>query len=69
MNTIVKDTLIGMILGLVVGLLYGVTAGILNCRIMGCPVTTSLMLLALVSIYWMAAGAILGGIIGFAQLE
>lgn len=68
-HTAVKDALIGMMLGLVVGLLYGITAGILNCRLMGCPVATSLMMLALISIYWMAAGAFLGGVIGFDQLE
>jgi hypothetical protein len=69
LRVVYRNALIGMLLGLVVGVLYGATAGILNCRLMNCPVTTSLILLALISLYWLAGGGFLGALIGLDRLE
>lgn len=64
-----KDAAIGALIGLVVGALYGVPAGVFNCRAMNCSVNTSVVLWAVISLYWVAAGGFLGAIIGIDQLE
>lgn len=69
LRVVFRNAFIGMLLGLVVGVLYGATAGVLNCRLMDCPVTTSLISLGLISLYWIAGGGFLGALIGLDRLE
>ena len=69
LRVVFRNAFIGMLLGLVAGMLYGATAGVLNCRLMDCPVTTSLILLALISLYWIAGGGFLGALVGLDRLE
>lgn len=60
---------LGALLGLAVGALYGVPAGIFNCSEMGCPVTLSGALLAVITVYWVLGGAFIGALIGMDRLE
>jgi hypothetical protein len=64
-----KTVAIGAALGLVVGAIYSVPAGIVNCRLMNCTVETSVIVWAVVSVYWLIAGAFLGAIVGADRLE
>jgi hypothetical protein len=59
----------GALVGLVIGALYGLPAGIFNCFFMDCPVRTSLILWAIISLFWVVAGGIVGAIIGLDKLE
>lgn len=59
----------GAMLGVGVGALYGVPAGIMNCVVMGCSFTTSAILLAVITLYWVLGGAFVGAIIGADRLE
>lgn len=69
LRVVFRYAFFGIILGLAVGVLYGVPAGIMNCREMGCPFTTSTLLLAVISLYWVLGGGFLGAIIGLDRLE
>lgn len=69
MRVVLKDALIGMLLGLAVGALYGVVAGVMNCNRMTCSVTTSLIFLVLITLYWIVGGGVLGALIGLDGLE
>ena len=64
-----KWAAVGASVGLVVGALYGVPAGIFNCLFMECPLQTSIILWAIISLFWVAAGGIVGAIIGLDKLE
>lgn len=64
-----KSIFIGAVLGLIIGILYGALAGFLNCRYGGCSVTTSLIFLGIISLYWVASGGLLGAIVGIDQAE
>lgn len=64
-----RYTALGALLGLGVGAFYGVPSGILNCSQMDCPFSTSTVLLALISVYWVVGGAFLGAIAGADHLE
>ncbi|HRQ39518.1 MAG TPA: hypothetical protein PLD25_16540 [Chloroflexota bacterium] len=64
-----KNAAIGALIGLIVGALYGVPAGVFNCKAMNCSVGTSVVLWAIISLYWVAAGGFLGAIIGIDRLE
>jgi hypothetical protein len=66
---IFKDAAIGALIGLSIGGLYGVIAGVLNCRLMDCPIGTSLTFLALIVLYCSFSGALFGAIIGLDRLE
>lgn len=64
-----KDAVIGMFIGLIIGAIYGVPAGYYNCRFMGCPLETSIILWAIISLFWVAAGGFLGTIVGLDRFE
>jgi hypothetical protein len=64
-----KDAVIGMLIGLIVGAVYGVPAGYCNCRFMNCPLETSVILWAIISLFWVVAGGFLGAIVGFDRFE
>lgn len=64
-----KYALAGSALGLLVGGLYGIPAGIFNCSEMGCSVSTSATLLAVITIYWVLGGLFMGAIVGMDRLE
>ena len=69
LRVVFRYAFFGAMLGLVVGSLYGIPAGLMNCSEMGCPFTTSTVLLLIISIYWVLGGAFLGAIIGVDRLE
>lgn len=69
LRRVLKVAAIGMLLGLGVGLLYAVPAGVLNCLLGDCPVTTSLLSGVLITLFWIAGGGLLGAIVGLAQME
>ena len=64
-----KKAALGAFLGLLVGAIYGVPAGIFNCKFMNCSLQTSVILWALITLFWVLAGGFLGGIIGLDKLE
>ena len=64
-----KDAALGALIGLSFGSLIGVIAGILNCRLMECPIGTSLIFLALIMLYCAFAGALFGMIFGLDRAE
>jgi ABC-type glucose/galactose transport system permease subunit len=64
-----KDAVIGMFIGLFVGAIYGIPAGYYNCRFMNCPLETSIILWAIVSLFWAVAGGFLGAIVGLDRFE
>lgn len=69
LQIVFRNALRGMLIGLGIGMLYGVPAGFFNCRLMNCELSTSLVMLLLISLYWVAGGAVLGAIIGLDRLE
>lgn len=69
LRVVFKYAFTGALLGLAVGCLYGIPAGLMNCSQMGCSSTLSLILLAIISLYWVLGGALLGGVVGVDQLE
>lgn len=69
LRVVFRYVFFGAMLGLAVGGLYGIPAGIMNCSEMGCPFTTSAVLLLIVTVYWVLGGAFLGAIIGMDRLE
>lgn len=68
-SVVFRHIAIGALLGIVVGALYGVPAGIFNCAFMGCPQTLSVILWALITIFWVIGGGFLGAIIGLDKIE
>jgi hypothetical protein len=66
---VVKKAVLGGTIGLIVGALYGIPAGIFNCRFMNCPLETSVILWALITLFWIIGGGFLGGTIGLDELE
>jgi hypothetical protein len=64
-----KDAVIGMFIGLVVGAIYGVPAGYYNCVSMNCPFETSVILWAIISLFWVLAGGFIGAIVGLDRFE
>jgi hypothetical protein len=64
-----KWAALGALLSLLVGAIYGVPVGIFNCIFMNCPLETGIILWALVSLFWIVVGAIMGAIIGLDKLE
>ncbi len=68
-RTVYKWAAVGALVGLGAGALYGVPAGIFNCFFMDCPLQTSLILWAIISLFWVATGGIIGAIIGLDKLE
>ena len=66
MRLVFKDAALG---ALSLGSLIGVIAGILNCRLMDCPVGMSLIFLALIMLYCAFAGALFGTWIGVDRAE
>lgn len=64
-----KYVAIGALIGLLVGALYGIPSGIFNCKFMNCPLETSVILWALISLFWVVGGGILGAVIGLDRLE
>jgi hypothetical protein len=64
-----KDAVIGAFIGLTLGGLIGMIAGVLNCRLMDCPIGTSLIFLALIVLYCAFAGALFGTWIGLDRAE
>jgi hypothetical protein len=64
-----KSVLAGMLFGAAIGALYGVLTAILNCRLLNCPVERSLVMLALISLFWIVGGGFIGAIVGFDRLE
>lgn len=69
LTVVVRFAIAGAILGLVVGALYGIPAGMMNCSAMGCPFTTSVTLLVVITVYWVLGGACMGAIVGMDRLE
>ncbi|MFO7680923.1 MAG: hypothetical protein R6X34_12810, partial [Chloroflexota bacterium] len=68
-RAVVKKAVLGGAIGLIVGALYGIPAGIFNCRFMNCPLETSVVMWALITLFWVVGGGFLGGIIGLDELE
>jgi hypothetical protein len=68
-RSVFKIAAVGALMGLVVGALYGIPTGVLNCVFMNCPVETSVILWALISLYWVAAGGFLGAIVGIDRMQ
>jgi hypothetical protein len=68
-RAVAKKAALGAFLGLFVGAIYGVPAGIFNCKFMNCSLQTSVILWALITLFWVLAGGFLGGIIGLDKLE
>lgn len=68
-RALAKQTALGALIGLLVGALYGVPAGIFNCKFMNCSLETSVILWALITLFWILAGGFLGSIIGLDKLE
>jgi hypothetical protein len=66
---ILKDATNGALIGLGFGILIGVIAGVLNCRLMDCPIGTSLIFLTLITLYCTFAGALIGMTIGLDRAE
>jgi hypothetical protein len=64
-----KWATIGALLSLLVGAIYGVPVGIFNCIFMNCPLETAFILWALVTLFWIVVGGIIGAIIGLDKLE
>jgi hypothetical protein len=64
-----KDALIGALIGLSLGSFVGVIAGALNCRLMDCPIGTSLIFLVLITLYGALAGTLFGTWIGLDRAE
>lgn len=64
-----KDAAVGALIGLIIGALYGIPAGIFNCKFMNCALETSVILWALVSLFWVAVGGFFGAIIGLDRFE
>jgi hypothetical protein len=69
MAVVFKHAAIGGLLGIIVGALYGVPAGVFNCTLMNCPQSTSIIMWALITLFWIMGGGILGALIGLDQLE
>lgn len=69
MAAVFKHAAIGGLLGIIVGALYGVPAGVFNCTLMNCPQSTSIMLWALITLFWIMGGGLLGGLVGLDRLE
>lgn len=67
--TVAKKAGLGALIGLLIGALYGIPAGIFNCRFMNCSLQTSVIMWALISLFWVIGGAFLGAIIGLDKLE
>jgi hypothetical protein len=65
----VRYAFFGALVGLALGALYGVPAGILNCAEMGCTMTVSTVLLALITVYLILGGAFVGAIVGLDRVE
>jgi hypothetical protein len=65
----IRYALFGALIGLALGGLYGVPAGILNCSELGCTMTVSTVLLALITVYLMVGGAFVGAIVGIDRVE
>ena len=68
-QVVYKDAKIGALLGLLVSALYGIPAGLFNCLYASCTVGLSITFWIMISLFWVAAGAALGAIIGLDQLE
>jgi hypothetical protein len=68
-RAVAKKAALGALIGLVVGAIYGISAGLFNYIFMHCPLETSVILWALISLYWLVAGGFLGAIIGLDRLE
>lgn len=68
-RTVFKWAAAGALLSLLVGAIYGVPVGIFNCIFMNCPLETGIILWALISLFWVIVGGIMGAIIGLDKLE
>jgi hypothetical protein len=68
-RAVVKKAVLGGVIGLLVGALYGIPAGIFNCQFMNCSLETSVVLWALITLFWILAGGFFGSIIGIDGLE
>jgi hypothetical protein len=68
-RAVVKKAVLGGAIGLLVGALYGIPAGIFNCRFMNCSLETSVVLWALITLFWILVGGFFGSIIGIDGLE
>ncbi len=68
-RAVAKQAALGALLGLLVGAIYGVPAGFFNCQFMNCSLETSVILWALITLFWVLAGGFLGSIIGLDKLE
>jgi hypothetical protein len=64
-----RQALKGALIGLALGATYGLVAGILNCRLMGCPLERSVIFFGLISLFSTLAGGLMGGFVGLDQLE
>ena len=64
-----RDTIIGALLGFTLGSTFGVVAGVLNCKLMDCPIEKSLIFLMLIVLFCTISGGLFGAIVGLDQLE
>lgn len=68
-RAVAKKAALGAFFGILVGALYGIPSGFFNCKFMNCSLETSVILGALITLFWVLAGGFLGSIIGLDQLE
>jgi hypothetical protein len=69
MRAVLQKAMLGGAIGLIVGALYGIPAGIFNCRFMNCSLEMSVIMWALITLFWVVGGGVLGGMIGLDAVE